>query len=339
MLVAIAKLIIGLALLTAGAEGLVRGASALAFRLGLSTLVIGLTVVAFGTSAPELLVCVRASLAGQQGLAVGNAVGSNIFNTGAILGIAAMIFPISCAATVVKREVPIMILSGILLLTATLVGANMGELDRSEGVIFVAIWIGYLLYAYRVARRERPEVLESHHLEFSPDNPEDIQRRGFWLDLLFVFGGLAALSFGADVLVDGAVALAHLAGVSDLVIGLTIVGAGTGLPELATSVVAAVRKHSDIAVGNVLGSNIFNIVLILGVSSSISPLTFESSVLHRDLPVMIFLFALCLPLMFTRGKISRQEGMLLFALYACYVIWIVVEAKTGGSSMAGPTIP
>lgn len=339
MLTAIVQLVIGLALLTAGAEGLVRGAAALAFRLGLSTLVIGLTVVAFGTSAPELLVCVRASMAGQSGLAVGNAVGSNIFNTGAILGIAAIIYPISCSATVVKREVPIMILSGFLLLTATLVGTQVGQLDRSEGIIFVLIWIGYLAYAYRVAKRERPEVLEAHHLELAPDDPEKILRGRLWLDLVYLGGGLALLAFGADLLVEGAVELARLAGVSELVIGLTIVGAGTGLPELATSVVAAVRKHSDMAVGNVLGSNIFNIVLILGVSSTIAPLDFEPSVLHRDMPVMIFLFVLCLPLMFTRGKISRLEGTLLLALYVAYVVWLVIEAKSGAMPVPPVAVP
>ncbi len=320
VLLVILKLLVGLTLLTIGADWLVRGAASLAIRLGVSSLVVGLTIVACGTSAPELLVCVRAALDGRTDLAVGNAVGSNVFNTAAILGAAALIYPIQCSVAVIKREVPLMILVGALLVAAALVGAPAHVIGRGEGVALLVVFVGYIWLTYALARREGSSEFDE---EFRAERAGTaFTPRILLRDIGFVVLGIAGLVIGARLLVDAAVHIAVLMGVSELVIGLTIVGAGTGLPELATSIAAAFRKHSDIAVGNVLGSNIFNILLILGATSTITPLPVESEVLRRDLPVMMFLFVIAFPIMLTRRRIGRLEGALLLSIYVMYLVTV-----------------
>lgn len=330
MILILVKLVVGFGLLTWGADVFVRGAAALALRLGVSSLVVGLTVVAMGTSAPELLVCIQAAFEGRGSLAVGNAVGSNIFNTGAILGAAALVYPMRCAVSVIKREVPIMIGVGAALTLAALFGLETGTIDRVEGVILLVLFAGYLTYNYRNARADDPEALIEVEIELSEESAAKMRETPVWKTVTFLVVGAALLAVGARLLVDSAVAIAMALGVTELVIGLTIVGAGTGLPELATSMAAAFRKHSDIAIGNVVGSNIFNVLLILGTTATLEPLGVERSVVVRDLPVMMAFFVLCLPLMVTRGRIGRGEGAVLLAGYVAYVVVLYTQGAAPG---------
>jgi cation:H+ antiporter len=328
MILIVVKLVVGLGLLTWGADIFVRGAAALALRLGVSSLVVGLTVVAMGTSAPELLVCVQAAIDGRGSLAMGNAVGSNIFNTGAILGAAALVYPMRCAASVIRREVPSMIGVGAVLTLAALFGLQAGMIDRREGIVLLVLFAGYLIYSYRSARMGTREVQTKVDIEFTSREAERMRAVPLWRTLAYLVVGATLLAVGARLLVDAAVAVAMLLGVSELVIGLTVVGAGTGLPELATSLAAAVRRHSDIAIGNVVGSNIFNVLLILGTTAVVRPLEVERSVVVRDLPVMMAFFVLCFPIMLTRGRIGRGEGALLLGMYLGYVALLYYQSTS-----------
>ena len=253
----------GLVLLAAGAEGLVRGSSALALRFGVTPLVVGLTVVAFGTSSPELFVSVQAAYRGESGIALGNIVGSNISNVALILGLSAIARPMAVRSELIKREVPVMI--------AVTVGLCLllldGLLSRLEGFALVVGSIGYTTFAYIAARRDR-SVLVAEEFKEALTEP----RRAAWLNMLFVVMGFVLLLAGANLLLIGAVAVAEQFGVSQIVIGLTIVAIGTSLPELATSVVASVRREPDVAFGNAIGSNILNILLILGIAALIRPI-------------------------------------------------------------------
>ncbi|MFN3597517.1 MAG: calcium/sodium antiporter [Rubricoccaceae bacterium] len=314
--------VLGLGLLVAGAEALVRGASRLAAALGVSPLVIGLTVVAFGTSAPELAVSAGAALAGQGGLALGNVVGSNIFNVLLILGVSALIVPLVVSADLVRRDVPLM----IALSAATLALARDGVLSRLDGALLLtglATYVGYLLAA---ARRERAPA--------SMDAPARSRGvRGALTDGALVLVGLGALVVGARWLVAGAVAFAEALGVSETVIGLTIVAAGTSLPEVVTSVVASVRGARDIAVGNVVGSNLFNLMGVLGLAGVLAPdgVTVAEGVLTFDLPVMLAVAVACLPVFFTGGTISRGEGAVLLGYYVAYTAYAVLGATGSGA--------
>jgi len=319
----------GLFLLTGGAELLVRGAASLALRLGVSSLAVGLTVVAFGTSMPEMVVSVRAALAGIGDIAVGNVVGSNIFNVAVILGVAALICPVPCHANVVRREAPIMI--GVTLLLIVLAwwgaaaggapdGGTAGWLSRPEGLLLAVLIVGYTSFTYLMAKRESATVVQEFEQGMPVGPPEATASRRSWLwDGLLIAAGLVLLIVGAQCLVDGAVTIARALGVSELVIGLTIVAAGTSMPELATSVVAALRHQPDISLGNVVGSNIFNVLGILGVTAVIQPLRFSPEVLHRDLPFALLLAVLCVPLMYTGRRLSRLEGAGLLILYVGYL--------------------
>ena len=322
---ALIPLLVGLVLLTVGAEALVRGASSLARAVGISPLVVGLTVVAYGTSAPELAVGVQAGLAGQGDIAVGNVVGSNIFNVLFILGLSALITPLVVAQQLVRREVPLMIGVSIALVVMVLDGV----LGRIEGLLLAAGAVGYTVFAVRESRRESRAIREEYAKEFGGNGPARATPAHLALQVGLLLAGLAMLVFGAQQLVEGAVTIARTLGVSELVIGLTIVAAGTSLPEVATSVMAAIRGERDIAVGNVVGSNIFNILLILGVTGAIAPsgLAVAPSVLAFDLPVMIAVAVACLPVFFTGHLIARWEGGLFLAYYVAYVTWIVLEAS------------
>lgn len=334
MLIAIIQVLAGFVLLAFGAEGLVRGGAGLALRLGISTLVVGLTVVAFGTSAPELVVCVKAAMEGNSGLAIGNVIGSNIFNVAAILGLSALVYPVACQAVFVKRELPVMFFVGLLAPVLAIVGGRVAGVDpptwlleRWAGLLLIAFAFGYLAFTFMIARHEKASVLEAFESDVISGGAAAAKRTPVIADLLMIAGGVGLLVFGADLLTDGAVAIATTLGVSQTIIGLTIVGAGTGLPELATSLLAAFRKHSDIAVGNVVGSNVMNILFILGASAAITPLEVESAVIFRDCAVMLMLFGLCFPLMFTKGRITRWEGGLLLLIYAGYLALLTHQAQ------------
>jgi len=312
----------GLVLLVAGAEGLVRGASRLAAAVGISPLVIGLTVVAFGTSSPELAVSLRSSLAGQADLALGNVVGSNIFNVLLILGLSAAITPLVVAQQLVRLDVPLMI--GVSL--ATFLFALDGAIGRLDGLLLVAGLVAYTVFSIRQSRRESAAVRAEYAQEFGGPAPRGAAALA--RNLLLVVGGLGLLVLGADWFLDGAVRVARVLGLSELVIGLTIVAAGTSLPEVATSVLAAVRGERDIAVGNVVGSNLFNLLAVLGLAASASPggITVPAAALRFDLPVMLAVAVACLPVFAHGSAIFRWEGWLFLGGYAAYTAYLVLAA-------------
>ncbi|MFV9507314.1 MAG: calcium/sodium antiporter [Oscillochloridaceae bacterium umkhey_bin13] len=366
-------LVSGLALLVVGGELLVRGASAVAAVFGISPLVIGLTVVAFGTSSPELAVSIQAGLAGNPDLAMGNVVGSNIFNVLFILGICALILPLVVSIQLVRREVPFMI--GISILLVLL--ANDGVISRWDGALLFAGIVGYTTWSIIASRRETAAAGEN--VAGSPVSTGGSAWRwaalgaivvagaGYalgWLDTVaaglvaggallvvvaslrgrsdtdqgraimhnlgLVLGGLGTLVLGADWLIDSASTIARALGVSDLIIGLTIVAAGTSLPEVATSIIATLRKERDIAIGNVVGSNIFNILGILGVAALVTPggLTVNPLVRSFDLPIMVAVAIACLPIFFTGFQIARWEGALFLASYLAYTTILILAATS-----------
>ena len=312
-------LVAGLGLLVLGAELLVRGASRLALRLGISPLVIGLTVVAFGTSAPELAVSVKAGLAGQADIALGNVVGSNIANILLILGLSAAITPLVVSRQLLRLDVPLLLAASVLLLVMALDG-HVGRLDGL--LLFTGILV-YTVYAIRQSRRETASLAAADLPAPGPAGASLLMSVGA------VAAGLAMLVLGADWLVEGATVAARWLGVSDLVIGLTVVAVGTSLPELATSVVAALRGERDIAVGNVIGSGLFNILSIVGIAALVTPagLPVAPSLVSFDMPVMIVATLACLPIFATGHLIARWEGGLFIAYYAAYVLYLALAAS------------
>jgi cation:H+ antiporter len=314
----------GLVALVVGAEALVRGASKLALSFGISPLVVGLTIVAFGTSSPEVAVAVGAVIDGKVDLALGNVVGSNIFNVLFILGASSLITPLLVAQQLIRQEVPIMIGTSLLLFVLAL---DRG-LGRIDGSIFVALLVAYTVFLIRQSRRANQGLRDEAAAEVAR------MTSGRWDDhlvvrLALVVGGLGLLVLGADWFVDGATRIARSLGVSELVIGLTIVAAGTSMPEVATSLLAAVRGERDIAVGNVVGSNIFNILGCLGVSAIAAPtrLTVADSMFAFDIPVMIAVAIACLPIFFSGNRISRWEGGVFLGYYAAYTAYLVLSAQ------------
>jgi cation:H+ antiporter len=315
----------GLGVLTVGAESLVRGASGIAARLDIPPLVIGLTVVAFGTSAPELAVSVGAALSGQADIALGNVVGSNIFNILLILGLSALVAPLLVTSQLVRVDVPLMIGCSLVVLLFAL----DNEIDRIEGVILFVSLLLYVGFQVRVGRRER---LSAPPAQASDVNREE--RRLAWMrEPLYVLVGLALLVWGARLLVDSAVAIARSLEVSELVIGLTIVAGGTSLPELATSVIASIRGERDIAVGNVVGSNVFNLLGVLGLGAIVAPasIAVPAEALRFDLPVMLAVAVACLPIFVTGMEIARWEGALFLAYYVAYTGYVLLAALGDGS--------
>jgi cation:H+ antiporter len=305
-------IIASLVLLYFGAEGLVRGSASLALRLGLTPLVVGLTVVAMGTSMPEVLVSVKAAMQGCGDLAVGNVVGSNIFNVGAILGLTALLSPMKVQFQLIKIDAPIM-LAVSLGLVALLWDGTIG---RVEGAVLFGGLIAYTAGNIWLARRTATREVESEFAEGVPARSGSV-----FLDWLFILGGLGILVIGARLLTDNSVALARSFGVSEAVIGLTIVAAGTSVPELAASIVAAMKKEPDIALGNVIGSNIFNILGILGIASLLAPLS-APNISHFDLWTMVAIAAALVPMLWTGLRVSRAEGVALFAAYCGYVYFL-----------------
>ena len=319
----ILMLIAGLVLLVAGAEVLVKGASRIALMFGLSPLVIGLTIVAYGTSSPELMVSIQSSLAGQPDIALGNVVGSNIFNVLLILGISALITPLVVAQQLIRLDVPILI--GVSCLT--LMFGLDGKISRVDGTIFLIGIILYTTFLLIQSRKEHnPEVTEEYEREYGGSTARSPQQIA--INIGFVVLGLGLLVLGSKFLVDSSIAIARSFGVSELVIGLTLVAAGTSLPELATSVVASIRGERDIAVGNVIGSNIFNILAVLGGSSLFSAdgLTVSASALRFDIPVMIAVAVICLPVFITGQLIARWEGLLFLSYYVAYTAYLIMDS-------------
>jgi cation:H+ antiporter len=319
---AVLQIVSGLVALGAGGELLVRGASRLAAAMRISPLVIGLTVVAFGTSSPELAVSVQASFAGNSDIALGNVVGSNIFNVLLILGISALVVPLVVSSRLIRWDVPLMI--GVSLLVLAL-GWD-GSINRLNGLLLFGGLVWYIYWCVSASRGESPEV-KSEFAQETPAPPHG--RTQILAQVGLIVAGLLALGLGSRWLVAGAVTLAEGMGVSQLIIGLTIVAAGTSLPELVTSVVAACRGERDIAVGNVVGSNIFNILGVLGLAGVVSPLgvTVSPVALRFDIPVMIAVAAACLPIFFTGHRIARWEGGLFLAYYLAYTAHLVLDAN------------
>jgi cation:H+ antiporter len=311
----------GLGLLILGGELLVRGASRLAAAIGLSPLVIGLTVVAYGTSAPELAVGLQASQRGEAALAVGNVVGSNIFNILFLLGLCALLRPLFIAQQLVRQDVPILIGASVLVLLFAL----DGRVYRHEGALLVAGMVAYTLFVVRQSRRESAAIQAEYALEYGPEKLRPRTGRQFAVQVAMLGVGVGLMALGARWLVSGAVTLAAATGLDERIIGLTIVAAGTGLPEVATSLVATLRGEREIAVGNVIGSNLSNIGAILGLTSLATPggLPVGSSLLSLDIPVMIAAALACLPI-FARGHtILRWEGAILLVGYVAYISYLL----------------
>lgn len=310
----------GLVLLFVGGEGLVRGAVAIAERFGISKLLIGLVIVGFGTSTPELLVSVNAALDGAPEIALGNVVGSNIANILLIIGIAAAIAPVAGWDRGALREAFIATL--VALATLGLVQADV--ISRLQGSVMLVVLSAYLVSTYWLERRNRQSQTFAHEAEAF----EDIPMVRPWQAPLFVVAGIAALVFGADLLVQGAVSIAQSFGVSDAVIGLSLVAIGTSLPELATAVVAAVKRQSDVVLGNVIGSNIFNILAILGITVVIQPMDVAARFREIDVPIMVAASVLLLGLLFAARSIGRIWGLLMLSAYGAYMVFLFSTGAT-----------
>ncbi len=333
MALTVVMAVLGLVFLVVGAEVLIKGASRLAASVGVSPLVVGLTVVAFGTSAPELAVSLSSAVKGQADIALGNVVGSNIFNVLFILGISALVSPLAVSQKLLRLEVPLMITSAALV---WLLGFDE-RIGRLDGALLGAGVIAYTVFAIRQSRKESAEIKLEYAQEFSetPVTGAGMAARVAAFghsrvgQVLFMVVGLAMLVLGSQWLVDGAIMAARALGVTELVIGLTIVAAGTSLPEVATSVMASIRGERDIAVGNVIGSNIFNVLAVLGFSGVLSPagVAVSPAALTFDVPIMVAVSVACLPVFFSGGRISRGEGALFLAYYGAYATFLVLSAK------------
>lgn len=304
--------IAGAALLYVGGEFLVRSAGGLAARLGVSSLVIGLTVVAFGTSAPELAATLASAFQGVPAIGVGNVVGSNIANVGLILGLTAIVYPLQASVGFLRREIPVGFVAGALLFPVMLGGA----LGRTEGVILLVLLGGYLWYLFQ---SDEAPVLDELQEELEPQ-----RERPMWLLALGAIAGIVLLVVGARLLVTGAVDIASALGVPDQVIGLTLVAFGTSLPELASSLVAALRREADIILGNIIGSNVFNVLAVLGATAVIHPIPVDFAATWIDLVVMLAFSAALFPMMAFGYRLGRLRGAVLFAAYVAYVIMLFV---------------
>lgn len=324
MLLNIFFLLLGLGLILVGANALTDGASAMARRWGVSDLVIGLTVVAFGTSAPELAISIISAVNGSPAMAIGNVVGSNIFNVLVIIGVTAIFAPIKIQRSIMTNEIPLVILSALVLLTMgngpLLDGAPRPMITRADGIILLFFFIIFMRYTFSQAKSDTALASE-------PENAP-VKAMPLWKAVIWVIGGLAGLVYGGDRFVAGASGIASAFGVSDAIIGLTIVAAGTSLPELATSVTAALKGKSGMAVGNVIGSNIFNIFLVLGATATIRPLDF-GGIGNLDLLVLTgacLLFWL-FGWFFKQRTITRIEGIALTLCYIAYILLLILQAQ------------
>ena len=302
----------GLALLYFGADWLVKGAMTLALNLGLSPLIVGLTVVALGTSVPEALVSVQAAIGHQGGIAIGNVVGSNILNIALILGLSALITPLKVDSHLVKADVPL--LTGATFMLVVLL--EDFHISRMEGTFLLLCIVGYIVGNIMTVKKTTPEEDKIEGMEI----PED-SGNNFWRDIALLLVGIITLGFGSDFLVTGAVDLARLWGLSEALIGLTIVSIGTGTPELATALMAAYRKSADLAIGNAVGSNLFNIMFVLGLAGLVAPLD-AIGINSSDLYVMLAVTILLLPTVWTGRVLDRKEGFLFLAIYFGYLYYL-----------------
>ena len=305
-------LLVGVALLTAGGEGFIRGALGLAKKWGLSALFCGLVIVGFGTSMPELFVSVNAALNNQPDIAIGNVIGSNIANVLLILGLCAMIMPLTVAPISLRRDALMVIAASVLCIALS----SKGVISFAEGLLLLGALAAYLTWAYLSEKGQSAPAAELHAAE--GQEIENVPQSMFWSVVQLVVG-LGLLIAGSQILLKGAVGIAHGLGVSEAVIGLTLVAFGTSLPELTISIIAALRKHADVAVGNILGSNIFNLLGILGVSSLIKPIQVSGRVAEFDQWVMLAVALVLLLFLYTGRRLSRTEGGMLFLAYVAYI--------------------
>lgn len=336
MLMAIVWLVVGLGLILWGANALTDGSSSVAARLGVSELVIGLTVVAFGTSTPELVISIISGMNGSAPLAVGNVVGSNIFNILGIIGITALVKPIKVERTVMTTELPIVILSSVVLWalgnSSRINGTDANIISRTDGIFLLIAFALFMRHTFAIARASQSTVPESATTSGSAADVqaategESVRQMPVWRAILWILLGLAALIFGGDRFVSGASTIALSAGVSEAVVGLTIVAIGTSLPELATSVVAAYKGNPGLAVGNVIGSNIFNIFFVLGVTATITPLPFKG-IDNIDLGTLLVASALfwISGRVYKERTITRSEGLVLTLCYVAYMVALLVK--------------
>lgn len=312
-------LLVGFVLLLKGADFFVEGSSSVAKALKVPSIIIGLTIVAMGTSLPELAVSVTASMTNNNALAVSNVVGSNLFNLMVVLGASAFMNPIIVGKDTIKKDYPFSVACAILLLVLGIIGMELGMVD---GVVLLVIFIAFILYQVLSALKARKaNDFENEVL----DEVEEIKEIPMWLSLIYIVGGAVAIKFGGDFVVNSAVAIATAAGLSQTLIGLTIVACGTSLPELATSVVAAKKGELDMAVGNVVGSNVFNILMILGVAASLSPIAFLTENII-DIAILLVFSLFTWLLCWTKGKLDKKEGLLMLLLYAGYLVYICWRA-------------
>lgn len=304
-------LLIGFVLLLKGADYFVEGSSAVAKKLKVPSLIIGLTIVAMGTSLPELAVSVTASLENSNALAISNVIGSNLFNLMVVLGLSAVMNPIVVGKETIKKDYPFSVLCAIGLLGLGIFGMELGRMD---GIILLIVFVGFILYQILTALKARNAASEEEEIKDVP----------VWLAILYIVGGAAAIKFGGDFVVDSAVDIATALGLSQTLIGLTIVACGTSLPELATSVVAAKKGELDMAVGNVIGSNVFNILMILGVASAISPIAFiQENVL--DIAILLIFSVITWIFCISHNVLSKKEGFAMLVLYAGYLVFICIR--------------
>lgn len=308
-------MVAGVALLYLGGEGLVRGSSSFAFRMGVKPIVIGLTVVAMGTSFPELVVSVKAAMSGTPDIVVGNVLGSNICNIALVLALCTMIRPIQVHSQFIKKEVPIMIATSALALALLWLNSGVG---RVAGSFLFFLLLVHVVMSVISAAKERNQIVQ-HEAEEGVPQP----LKAAWLDWVYVIGGLALLTYGASLFVDGAIYIAQVFGVSEAVIGLTVVAVGTSLPELASSLVAAWKGEGDLALGNVIGSNIFNILGVLGVTAMVHPVA-TNGISHIDLLMVLTVSVLLFIFMKTKNCITRLEGGILFTFYVAYTAYLLL---------------
>ena len=321
---AILLLLIGFVFLIKGADFFVEGSSSVAKKLHVPGLIIGMTIVAMGTSLPELSVSVTSAMAGSNELAVSNVIGSNIFNLMVVLGVSAVLSPLTVSKSVLKRDYPFSVICAILLLITGYVGMRLGRLD---GVLFLGIFIAFLVVEVKLAMTARKEALSVDIPEVDAVEMEDvdeIKEVSMLRSVLYIIGGAVAVKFGGDWVVSGAVSVATMFGLSQNLIGLTIVALGTSLPELVTSIAAARRNELDMAIGNVVGSNVFNILMILGVASVISPIAFNMENVI-DIAVLLGFSLITWLFCVTKKKIGKSEGLMMVLMYAAYMIYICLR--------------
>ena len=323
-------LIVGFVLLIKGADFFVEGSSAVAKRLRIPSMIIGMTIVAMGTSLPECAVSVTASLTGNNSLAISNAVGSNIFNLLVVCGVCTLFVPLAVQKSTLQKEFPLSIFCAGLLLLLGYLGMTLGRID---GILFLIIFTGYLLWMIRSVKRARrtttPDAISSiERISLSEEEIEQVTSHinllPAWKCLIFILGGMIAIKYGGDFVVDGASAIAVRLGLSQTLIGLTIIAMGTSLPELVTSIVAARKDEVDMALGNVIGSNIFNILLVLGVAAAISPVAFAWDNMI-DIAVLIVISVITLIFAWTSKELNRKEGIIMLILYAAYMVYICIR--------------